>query len=78
LPRRSGAPRSEAEARVARSEFSSAPTEWSRWNVSLELAVAPAGAWPAEPVDVAQPATRRMQARTLWVPVAYSLAIYAV
>src|SRR2546421_8253997 len=33
------------------------PAEWSRWNVSLRLAVAPA--WPAEPVGVAQPATRR-------------------
>src|SRR5256886_10652087 len=40
----------------------SAPAEWSRWNVSLRLAVAPA--WPAEPVGVAQPATRRTQART--------------
>jgi NDP-sugar pyrophosphorylase family protein len=26
---------------------SSAPTEWSRWDVSLELIVAPAGVWPA-------------------------------
>ena len=33
-----------------------APTEWSGWNVSLRLAVAPA--WPAKSVDVAQPATR--------------------
>ena len=39
-----------------------APTEWSGWNVSLRLAVAPA--WPAKPVDVAQPATRRRRART--------------
>src|SRR5262245_53173057 len=38
------------------------PAEWSRWNVSLTLAVAPA--WPAEPVGVAQPATLRMRART--------------
>src|SRR5262249_8624506 len=37
-------------------------------NVSLRLAVAPA--WPAEPVGVAQPATRRMQARTPLVLVA--------
>src|SRR5215831_10742039 len=36
-----------------------APTEWPRWNVSLRLAVALA--WPAEPVGVAQPATRRRQ-----------------
>ena len=64
--------------RLAAKVNSSAPTEWSRWNVSLELAVAPAGAWPAEPVDVAQSATRRMLARTLRVPVAYSLAIHAV
>ena len=35
---------------------SSAPAEWSRWNVSLRLGVAPA--WPAELVGVAQPATR--------------------
>jgi hypothetical protein len=48
---------------------SSAPAEWSRWNVSLRLAVAPA--WPAELVGVAQPATRRMQARTPLVLVAY-------
>src|SRR5262249_30234183 len=46
-----------------------APAEWSRWNVSLRLAVAPA--WPAELVGVAQPATRRMQARTPLVLVAY-------
>ena len=39
---------------------------------SLELAVAPAGAWPAEPVDVAQPARRRMLARTPRVLVACS------
>src|SRR5262245_64839978 len=32
------------------------PAEWSRWNVSLRLAAALA--WPAEPVGVAQPATR--------------------
>src|SRR5262245_53698322 len=38
------------------------PAEWSRWNVSLTLAVAPA--WPAEPVSVAQPATRRMQVKS--------------
>jgi hypothetical protein len=44
--------------------------EWSRWNVSLRLAVAPA--WPAEPVGVAQPATRRMQARTPLALVAYT------
>jgi hypothetical protein len=44
------------------------PAEWSAWNVSLTLAVAPA--WPAEPVGVAQPATRRMQARTPLVLVA--------
>ena len=56
---------------------SSAPTEWSRWNVSLELVVAPAVAWPAELVDVAQPATRRMLARTLRVLVACSRAIHA-
>ena len=48
------------------------PTEWSRWNVSLELAVAPAGAWPTEPIDVAQPATRRMLVRTPRVLVACS------
>src|SRR5207302_10883690 len=42
--------------------------EWSRWNVSLRLAVAPA--WPAEPVGVAQPATRRTQAQTPLVLVA--------
>jgi hypothetical protein len=35
------------------------PAEWSRWNVGLRLAVAPA--WPAEQVGVGQPATRRMQ-----------------
>jgi len=29
------------------------------------LAVAPVGAWPAEPGDVAQPARQRMLARTL-------------
>jgi hypothetical protein len=46
-----------------------APAEWSRWNVSLRLAVAPA--WPAELVGVAQPATRRMQARTPLVLAAY-------
>jgi len=46
----------------------SAPAEWSRWNVSLGLAVAPA--WPAEPIGVAQPATRRMRARTPRVLVA--------
>jgi hypothetical protein len=46
----------------------SAPAEWSSWNVSLRLAVAPAR--PAEPVGVAQPATRRMQARTPLVLVA--------
>src|SRR5215471_12388049 len=40
----------------------SPPAEWSTWNVSLRLVVSPA--WPAEPVGVAQPATRRMQART--------------
>ena len=33
------------------------PTEWSRYSVNGELAVALA--WPAKPVDVAQPATRR-------------------
>jgi hypothetical protein len=38
------------------------PLEWSRWNVSLRLAVAPA--WPAEPVGVAQSATRRRQGQT--------------
>jgi hypothetical protein len=38
------------------------PAEWSTWSVNLRLAEAPA--WPAEPVGVAQPATRRMQART--------------
>ena len=38
-----------------------APTEWSRWNVSLRLVAALA--WPAEPVGVAQPATRRRQGR---------------
>ena len=59
------------------STASSAPTEWSRWNVSLELVVAPAVAWPAELVDVAQPATRRMLARTLRVLVACSRAIHA-
>jgi len=32
------------------------PTEWSRWIVSLRLAVAPA--WPAEPVGVAKPRPR--------------------
>jgi hypothetical protein len=32
------------------------PAEWSGWNVSLMLGVAPP--WPAEPVGVAQPATR--------------------
>src|SRR5215831_20009098 len=37
------------------------PAEWSRWNVSLRLAAALA--WPAEPVGVAQPATRRRQGR---------------
>src|SRR5262249_6740400 len=42
--------------------------EWSRWNVSLRLAVAPA--WPAEPVGGARPATRRMRARTPLVLVA--------
>jgi hypothetical protein len=42
---------------------SSAPAELSRWYVSLALAVAPAVAWPAETVVVAQPATRRMLAR---------------
>jgi hypothetical protein len=31
------------------------PAEWSRWTVSLRLAVALA--WPAEPVGVAQPAS---------------------
>ena len=36
----------------------------SRWNVNSALAAAPPVAWPAEPVDVAQPAMRRMQART--------------
>src|SRR6516225_7831402 len=40
-----------------------APTEWSRWNVSLRLAVALA--WPAEPVGVAQPAARRRQDKYL-------------
>jgi hypothetical protein len=38
------------------------PTEWSSWNVSLRLAHAPA--WPAEPFDGVQPATRRARART--------------
>ena len=33
-----------------------APAEWSRCNVSLRLAVAPA--WPTEPGGVGQPATR--------------------
>src|SRR6516164_436563 len=46
-----------------------------RWNVSLRLAVAPA--WPAEPVGVAQPATRRMQAGTPLVLVACSRARHA-
>ena len=46
----------------------SAPAEWSRWNVSLRLAVALA--WPAEPVGVAQPATRRIRVRIPLVPVA--------
>ena len=40
------------------------------------LAVVPAGAWPAEPVDVAQPATRRMLARTPRVPAACSRVIF--
>ena len=35
--------------------------EWPGWNVSLELAVAPACL--AEPVDVTKPATRRMRAQ---------------
>src|SRR6516164_1066322 len=46
-----------------------------RCNVSLRLAVAPA--WPAEPVGVAQPATRRMQAGTPLVLVACSRARHA-
>src|SRR5262249_14453336 len=49
------------------------PAEWSRWNVSLRLAVAPA--WPAEPVGGAQPATRRMRARTPLVLVACTVRI---
>ena len=36
--------------------------EWSRRNVSLMPAVALA--WPAKPLHVAKPATRRMLART--------------
>jgi hypothetical protein len=32
------------------------PTEWSRWNVSLRLAVSPA--WRAEPLGVAQSDTQ--------------------
>src|SRR5262249_36398241 len=48
--------------------FDECRAEWSKWNVSLRLAVAPA--WPAEPVGVAQPATRRMRARTPLVLVA--------
>src|SRR2546427_4361093 len=51
------------------------PAEWSRWNVSLRLAVAPA--WPAEPVGVAQPATRRRRAGTPLVLVACSRARHA-
>jgi hypothetical protein len=54
-------------AAISSSQWS-APAERSRWNVSLRLAVAPA--WPAEPVGVAQPATRRMQAQTPLVLVA--------
>src|SRR5262249_48892274 len=48
---------------------SSVAPEWSNWTVRLRLAVA--RAWPAELVGVAQPATRRMQARTPLVLVAY-------
>src|SRR5437868_4308791 len=40
------------------------PPEWSKRNVSLALAFALAGAWPAQLVGVAQPATRRRLART--------------
>src|SRR5262249_10961652 len=52
-----------------------APTGWSRWNVSLRLAVAPA--WPSEPVRAAQPATRRRRAGTPLVLVACSRARHA-
>src|SRR5262245_47477831 len=41
-----------------RASATSTHRPWSGWNVSLRLAVAPA--WPATPVDVAQPATRRI------------------
>ena len=36
---------------------------WSELDVSLGLVVAPAGAWPAKLVGVAQPAMRRVPAR---------------
>lgn len=45
------------------------PTD-ARLDVSLAVDVSPA--WPAKPVDVAQPATRRMQVRALLVPAACS------
>src|SRR5437899_10726799 len=57
-------------AAISSSQWS-APAERSRWNVSLRLAVAPA--WPAEPVGVAQPATRRRRAGTPLVLVASAL-----
>ena len=55
----------------------SAPIGWSKWNVSLELGVAPAGAWPAELIDVTRPAMRRMPGRTPLVLAACSRAIHA-
>ena len=38
--------------------------KWSGSNVSLGSAVAPAGAWPAQRVGIAQPAMRRARGRT--------------
>src|SRR6266446_4976193 len=46
----------------ATSDALDTPAVRQRFADSLRLAVAPA--WPAEPVGVAQPATRRMQSRT--------------
>ena len=68
-PRRSPAHRSQ-HRRLA-------PIGLSKWNVSLELAVAPAVAWPAELIDVTQPAMRRMPGRTPLVLAACSRAIHA-
>ena len=56
----------------------SAPIEWSRWNVSSELAFSLVRAWPAELVGVAQPATRPMQVRTPRVQAACSRGPLAI